>query len=306
MNKKVTIHGSVIVLSAALVALGFYILTLSPTRLDAEKISAAAGTRATMESNGEIRISWPRKDVAEMADGRPLNPSAGTGSWAVLTPTKQGAMMVGDIFVLEDEVTCAMDAAFAAGLGVAGFHNSSHDGAHAYSMHFAGQGDPEKLAAAVKGIWDAIQKARTERAQPDARLAEKAVKAGSIQAAPIEKILGRKLETQAVLIVTIDREGKEHGALKGLATWATFSGANDLAAMQGDFIMTSHQEVKPVLQALRESGIRIATLHREMGSDRPDYYFAHFWGRGSAAELAKGLKDALDAQEKVAERTLKH
>jgi len=85
----------------------------------------------------------------------------------------------------------------------------------------------------------------------------------------------------------------------GLTTWAAFSGSDELAAVDGDFIMTA-KEVQPVLQALRKAGIHIVALHNHMIGERPAFYFTHFWGKGSAQQLADGVKSALDAQRAVA------
>jgi Domain of Unknown Function (DUF1259) len=37
-------------------------------------------------------------------------------------------------------------------------------------------------------------------------------------------------------------------------------------------------------------------LHNHMIGERPAFYFAHFWGKGPAVELARGIRAALDAQ----------
>jgi hypothetical protein len=58
-------------------------------------------------------------------------------------------------------------------------------------------------------------------------------------------------------------------------------------------------EVQPVLRALRKSGIHIVALHNHMIGEQPAFYFAHFWGKGPAAELGRGLRFALDAQKAV-------
>jgi hypothetical protein len=84
----------------------------------------------------------------------------------------------------------------------------------------------------------------------------------------------------------------------GLTTWAAFSGSDDLAAVDGDFIMTA-AEVQPVLRALRKSGINIVALHNHMIGEQPAFYFTHFWGKGKATDLAAGLRMALDVQEKA-------
>jgi hypothetical protein len=281
------------------------------SRLDADQIGAAAGTKATTTKDGVVRIGWPRKDVAVKVDGMPLKPFAGLGSWAAFTATEHGAMVMGDTVVFQDEVTPAMDAAFAGGLEVTGLHNHFfYDEPKVYFMHIGGHGDPQKLAAAVKGVWDAIKKVRAEHAMPARQFGGEPPRPGEIDAAVIDKILGHKSDVQdGVVKVTIGREGKMHGTKvggsMGLTTWAAFSGSNELAAVDGDFIMTA-EEVQPVLRALRKGKIHVVALHNHMVGEQPAFYFTHFWGKGSAEDLANGLKLALDEQKEAAMRARDH
>jgi hypothetical protein len=269
--------------------------------LDAEAIGKAAGAKATTTKDGVVRIGWPRKDVVVKVDGMTLNPAAGLGSWAAFRAAPHGAMVMGDTVVFQDEVTPAMDAAFAHGLEVTALHNHFfYDEPRVYFMHIGGQGDPQKLAAGVKEVWDAIKKVRAAHARPAMRFPGKVPAPGKIEAAAIEKILGHTSETQAgVVKVTIARQGAMHGVKvggsMGLTTWAAFSGNDDLAAVDGDFIMAA-REVQPVLRALRKAGIHIVALHNHMIGEQPAFYFTHFWGKGPAEELARGIRAALDMQ----------
>jgi hypothetical protein len=43
-----------------------------------------------------------------------------------------------------------------------------------------------------------------------------------------------------------------------------------------------------------------------MIGEQPAFFFTHFWGKGSTQELAKGLKTALEAQEKASATTKAH
>ncbi len=279
-------------------------------KLDADKIGQAAGTKATATSDGVVRIGWPRTDVKVTVDGMPLKPFAGLGSWAAFKPAGaparagRGAMVMGDTVVFQDEVSPAMDAAFEHGLAVTALHNHFfYDEPKVYFMHIGGQGDPEKLAAGVKAVWDAIKKVRADNPNPEKRFPGGAPKEGKIDAEAIEKVLGHKSETQGgVVKVTIGRAGTMHGVKvsgsMGLTTWAAFSGSDDHAAIDGDFIMTAG-EVQPVLRALRKAGIHVVALHNHMTGETPAFYFTHFWGKGKAEELARGFKSALDAQAKT-------
>ena len=234
----------------------------------------------------------------------PLKPFAGLGSWAAFTAAPHGAMVMGDTVVFQDEVTPAMDAAFAGGLEVTGLHNHFfYDEPKVYFMHIGGRGEPEKLAAGVKAVWDAIKKVRAENATPGDRVRRRSARR-RMRSTPtaIEKILGHKAQTQdGVVKVTIGREGTMHGVKvggsMGLTTWAAFSGGDEHAVVDGDFIMTA-AEVQPVLRALRKADIHIVALHNHMVGEQPAFYFTHFWGKGPARELAQGLRSALDAQKR--------
>jgi hypothetical protein len=313
MNSKGSQVWCAALLTLALVGLGaaFFARAADAPHLDADKISTAAGVKATTTKDGVVRIAWARTDVPVRVDGMPLKPFAGLGSWAAFIPAKHGAMVMGDTVVFQDEVSPAMDAAFAGGLKVTALHNHFfYDEPKVYFMHIGGQADAEKLAAAVKGVWDAIKKVRADHPSPETRFAGDVPKAGKIDAAAIENILAHKGETQSgVVKVTIGREGAMHGVKvggsMGLTTWAAFSGDDAYAAVDGDFIMTA-EEVQPVLRALRKAGIHIVALHNHMIGEQPAFYFTHFWGKGRPQELAEGVKSALEAQKKARARGREH
>jgi hypothetical protein len=289
---------------SAVTATGLLLRAAPENKLDAEKIAAAAETKATTTPDGVVRIAWARTDVAVKVDGMPLRPFAGLGSWAAFTAAPHGAMVMGDTVVFQDEVTPAMDAAFAGGLEVTALHNHFFfDEPKVYFMHIGGTGEPERLAAAVKGVWDAIKKVRAARPEPAANFGGSTPAPGRINAAAVEKALGHKSEAQqGVVKVTVGREGEMHGVKvggsMGLTTWAAFSGSDELAAVDGDFIMTA-AEVQPVLRALRKGGLHVVALHNHMAGERPAFYFTHFWGKGPARDLAAALRGALDAQRRA-------
>jgi hypothetical protein len=284
-----------------LLGAGLVALAQHGPRLDAEKIAAAAGAKATTAQDGVVRLAWARSDVPVTVDGVPLKPFAGLGSWAAFTSAPHGAMVMGDTVVFQDEVTPAMDAAFAHGLEVTGLHNHFfYDEPKVYFMHIGGRGEPEMLAAGVKAVWDAIKKVRAAHATPGVSFEEIGPETNEIEPKMVEEILGHKAQTQdGVVKITIGREGTMHGVKvggsMGLTTWMAFSGGDARAVVDGDFIMAA-AEVQPVLRVLRKADIHIVALHNHMVGEQPAYYFTHFWGKGRARDLARGLKSALDAQ----------
>ncbi len=269
--------------------------------LDAAGIGVAAGMAATTAPGGVVRLGWARTDVPVRVDGMRLDPFAGLGSWAAFTPAMGGAMVMGDIVVFEDEVAPAMDAAFASGLRVTALHNHFfYDEPRVFFMHVEGEGAPARLAAGVRSIRAAIAQVRSASTSPAAAFAGGIPRQGTLSAAPLEQALGRTgLVQDGVLKVTFGREARMHGATlgaaMGLATWAAFSGSDGLAAVDGDFIMSA-AEVQPVLRELRRAGIQIVALHNHMMGETPALYFTHFWGKGPALQLARGIRAALDQQ----------
>ena len=268
--------------------------------LDAEAIGEAAGTTATTAADGVVRIGWLRTDVLVRVDGIRFRPQAGLGSWAAFKETEGGSMVMGDTVVFQDEVDDAMDAAFAGGLKVTALHNHFfYDRPKVYFMHIGGEGDPLNLAAGVKGMWDAIKALRARRPAPARGFEGASPREGTIDASVVESIVGAlpSINNQVVK-VSVAKEGSMHGTSvggsMGLSSWAAFQGDDELAVMDGDFIMTA-EEVQPTLRALRAHGIHIVALHNHMTGEEPAYFFTHFWGKASVADLARGFKAALDA-----------
>ncbi|HEX3124331.1 MAG TPA: DUF1259 domain-containing protein [Rhodanobacteraceae bacterium] len=272
--------------------------------LDAKAIGDASGAAATATADGVVKIAWPRTDVSVTVDGMKLPPAAGLGSWAAFTAMPDGAMVMGDTVVFEDEVDAAIDAAFVHGLDVTALHNHFfHDTPKVYFMHVGGNGKPEALAAGVKAVWDAIRAVRSAHAQPATSFGGKVPTAGRVDATALGKIVGQPaVDMQGVAKITIGRSGTMQGMAvggsMGLTTWAAFSGSDALAAMDGDFIMSA-AEVQPVLHALRKGGIHIVALHSHMIGEQPNFYFTHFWSTGKSDDLARALRGALDAQAQV-------
>jgi len=281
--------------------------TRAQEALDAAAIGKAAGAAATAAPDGTVRLAWARTDVAVHLDGALFPPAAGLGSWAALMPAKDGgAMVMGDTVVFEDEVDAALDAAFAGGLDVTALHNHfMHDAPHVYFMHLGGRGEPGALAAAVGGVWQAIRAVREKRPQPADRFDGAQPEAGSLDVAALAALL--RLPAQrgdgGVVKFTLGRSASMHGMAfdgsLGLTTWAAFWGGDERAGIVGDFAMTAG-EVQRVLRALRAGGLHVVALHNHMIGEEPAYFFTHFQGRGTALDLARAFRGALDAQ--VAQR----
>jgi hypothetical protein len=289
-------------IAAVLLALDAKAGLTEKTRTSIDQITGAKGTYTAEED--VHRVSFPRSDVKITIEGRPANPFMGFGSWAAFTPGQGGTVVMGDIVLLEDEVSPAMSAALDNGLEVTALHNHFFfESPRVMYMHIGGSGDADKLAAAVKKVIDAQRAVRAGSAEPARAFSGTAVPAeNKISAAPIDTILGTKGEMNSGMYkATIGRTASHHGAKigkqMGVNTWAAFAGNDEMASVDGDFAMTE-DELQSVLKALRKNGIHIVAIHNHMTHEEPRFVFLHYWGKGPAQQLARAVRSALDTQRK--------
>jgi hypothetical protein len=87
----------------------------------------------------------------------------------------------------------------------------------------------------------------------------------------------------------------EINSAMGYNTWAAFQGSQERAAACGDFAMLE-LEVAPVIRELRAGGIEVAAVHNHMFFEEPRVVFLHYWGVGTATDLATIFRRALDTQ----------
>jgi hypothetical protein len=269
-------------------------------------IDQATGAKGVYTDAEDVyKVTFPRSDIKVTVEGRTMAPFLGFSSWAAFTAGGHGDLIVmGDIVLLEDEVNPAMSAALDAGLEVTALHNHFfYESPRVMYMHIGGSGTGEQLAPAVRKVLDAVKGVRAATLSPAARFAGGSVpETSSITAAPLDSIFGSKGEANnGMYKATIGRSASMHGTRvgkqMGVNTWAAFAGSDDNALVDGDFAMTT-AELQGVLKALRKARINIVAIHNHMTHEEPQYVFLHYWGKGSAVTLAKGLKSALDTQTK--------
>src|SRR5438094_8992124 len=150
------------------VAVSFAIAGSGLAALDTAKIDQITGLKGKFnEKEGVYKVTFPRNDVKVVVDGWPMPPFMGLGTWAAFTETKNGAMVMGDTVLFEDEVDAAMSAALDNGLSVTALHNHFFfDKPKVFFMHIEGEGSVDQLAGAVKKMYDAIKAIRGPDAKP--------------------------------------------------------------------------------------------------------------------------------------------
>ena len=267
--------------------------------LDTAKIDQLTGLKGKFnEKEGVYKVTFPRNDVKVVVDGWTLPPFMGLGTWAAFTATKDGAMVMGDTVLFEDEVNAAMSAALNNGLNVTALHNHFFfDHPKVYFMHIEGEGAVDRLAGAVRKVYDATKQIRAVNSNPkDSSGAAQLPEKSSITAGPLNEIFGAQGESKDGMVkFTFGRPATMHGVKigkdMGVNTWAAFAGSDDNAIVDGDFAVTE-DELQAVLKSLRKDKINVVAIHQHMTHEEPRIMFFHYWGRGHAKDLAEALKNA--------------
>jgi len=271
--------------------------------LNTARIDELTGLKGKLnEKEGVYKVTFPRNDVKVVVGGWTMPPFMGLGTWAAFTGENDKAIVMGDTVLFEDEVNAAMSTALDNGLNVTALHNHFFfDRPKVFFMHIEGEGTVDKLATAVKKMYDTIKPIRGPNAKPaesfptvgQASLPEK----NSITAAPLNEIFGTQGESKDGMVkFTIGRPAKMHGVNidkdMGVNTWAAFAGSDDNAVVDGDFAVTE-DELQPVLKSLLKDQINIVAIHQHMTHEEPRIMFFHYWGRGRAKDLANAVKGGL-------------
>jgi hypothetical protein len=265
-----------------------------------EKIETLTGLKGKFnDKEGVFKVSYPRLDLNVVSSGVKITPAMGLTAWAAFKLMGDQTAVMGDIVLTEDQVNPVMSTALDNGLEVTALHNHFFwETPKIMFMHVGGMGSIEKMAGAVGKVMAKIKE--TSGGKGEKPFYEIDPSKTTLDPKKIDAVFGTAGELKdGVYKVTIGRttkmDGQDMGKTMGVNTWAAFIGTDDKAVVDGDFAM-QESEVQPVLKALRGAGINILAIHNHMTMENPRIIFLHFWGIGSTADLAKGLKTALDTQ----------
>jgi hypothetical protein len=252
-------------------------LILSAAPLDRAAIERATGMTGAWHDDEKVyRLEFPRASFAAFKGGNQFP-----------------AIVMGEFQLRAAEVDAAMSAALENGLEVTSLHSATGPAAGEsplVTLHIGGEGTADALAAGVKKVADMIKP--SPATQPIA---------SSISPKPLDSILGRAGESSnGVYRLVVGREVSmpcacTAGKQMGVATTATFTGNDANATVTGRFAC-AYGETQAVLKSLRKSGVTITAVVNHMESEAPRLIFVHYRTTGSAADLAKSIKAALDAQ----------
>jgi uncharacterized protein DUF1259 len=265
--------------------------------IDWKKVDEALGRSAAV--SGDVhRYGFPRSDLSVTLDGVTIRPTLALGSWTAFKPAHGGAMVMGDLVLLDTEINPVMAKLIENGIEITAVHNHVLRGNPAtYYMHIRGHGDPVKLATAIH---TGLAASKTPLTPPAPPASQPAI---DLDTAQLDQIIGVKGQANGGVYQfgvprrdPVSETGMQlmpAGPL-GVATAIGFQPTGGgKAAITGDFVLTEN-EVNPVIQALRSNGIEVTALHSHMLDEQPRLFFMHFWANDDAVKLAKGLRAAID------------
>jgi hypothetical protein len=267
--------------------------------VDWNAVQDAVGRPGTMMNGGVFRIGIPRTDLKVTVNQVPVQAGFALGSYAAFKQYDDGAMVMGDLVLLDEEVNLVMQGLFDQGFEVSALHNHVNNiSPHIMYMHYEGHGDALQLAQALHTALSASATPLSPAVPPPPAAPPTGVQ---LDVGALDGILGYSGRANgSVVQYTMARSESivEHGhellPAMGVATALNFqpTGANT-AATTGDFALLAN-EVESVAQALKSHGIDVTAMHQHHIGEQPKLYYMHFWGNTDPAALAQRLRAALD------------
>src|SRR5947208_4610852 len=271
---RTTIMKQIFATALALIA---FVYAAAAADLNTARIDELTGLKGKMnEKEGVYKVTFPRNDVKVAVEGWTMPPFTGLGTWAAFTKgAHTEAMVMGDTVLFEDEVNAAMSSAIENGLNVTALHNHFFfDHPKVYFMHIEGEGAVDKLAGAVRKVYDTAKQIRAASPNPkDSYGAAPLPEKSSITAAPLNEIFGMQGESKDGMVkFTFGRPATMHGVSvgkdMGVNTWAAFAGSDDNAIIDGDFAVTE-DELQSTARSLIKEKINIVAIHQHMTHEQP-------------------------------------
>jgi hypothetical protein len=275
--------------------------------VDWSAVQDAVGRPGTMMPGDVYRIGIPRTDLKVTVEGVPVQAGFALGSYAAFKQFDDGTMVMGDLVLLDEEVNGVMSGLFDQGFEVTALHNHLNTmSPHVMYMHYEGHGDALQLAQSLHQALSASATPLSPAVPPPPA----ATPSGpQLDIPTLDGILGYSGRANgSVIQYTVARSeklmemGHELLPAMGVATAINFQPtAANTGSITGDFVLMG-SEVNPVAQALRANGIEVTAMHQHHIDETPRLFYMHFWANADPANLAHGLRAALDQTNSAAQQ----
>src|SRR5438477_3343751 len=119
-------------------------------QIDWKKVDMTLGKTGAVSGEAH-RYGFPRSDLQVTVDGVTIKPALALGGWAAFIPAHDGAMVMGDLVLLETEIDPVMAKLLEGGIEITAIHNHLlRASPETFYMHIGGHGDPVKMAMVIR------------------------------------------------------------------------------------------------------------------------------------------------------------
>ncbi len=230
------------------------------------------------------KITVPRSDLAVVVNGIKLNAEQSLNSWVNFQKSGVDVALTGDLILSPDQVNPVMSVALANQIEVLSLYSPFiWESPRIVRMHIKAQGNEYRLASAVEKIFNKIK--TTTHGRGDFPFVSQSDLESSVSGGQIHSVLGGKFST---------KDGVHHFAFnkKNPGTWATFSGSNAHAIVEGN-VAVSAAELQKTLLSLRKSDFFVVAIYQQEINPESNLVYIHYWGLGNAFALAKTVRNTL-------------
>ena len=264
--------------------------------IDWAPIDSILGRTGAMQPGDVRRYGMPRGDLKVTAGGVAVRPAFALGSWIAFKAHGSGAVAMGDLVLLHEELAPVLAKLQEGGVEQSAIHHHIiQESPRILYVHVHAHGDPKAIATTVRA---ALSLTGTPPAGPAPSSSTEpfGIDTTTVTAALGHpgRINGGVWQVSVPRAETIRSGDFDVPPSMGLGTAINFQPTGGgKAAITGDFVLIA-SEVNPVIKSLSGSGITVTSLHNHLLDETPRLFFMHFWANDEPGKLAHGLKAALD------------
>ena len=247
-------------------------------------------------TGGYYRYNLPRRDITLRMGDVTVSPPLALGAWAGFSGTPTGAMVMGDLVLLNAELKPVLAEFARQRLDVTAIHNHlSGEEPRITYVHFHGKGRATDLATRLDHVL-----ALTATPRPVAASSPKPV---TIDTAMVFRALGASGKAQGNIaqlsFILVPGRVTMHGRAVvpalGYGSPVNVQMVDSTRVVAtGDFAVLG-AKVRGIVDALSTHGITATAVHSHLIGEQPTLYYIHFWADGRVADVLAGVRAAIDA-----------
>ena len=260
--------------------------------LDTETIEDIIGKKGTLQAD-VLKFTFPRYDLKVNIGTITLEPEFALTSWMALHQVNNDCTVMGDIVLLEDEVSPVMSQAIANGFEITALHNHLlYEIPRIMFMHISGLGNAQQLAQGIKNMLSETGTPITAKSSSSTLSPDYWSSVETIMGAKGKQV-GNVIQFSFPRADTIKEFNMTIPPSMGISQAINFQSEGEYAAVTGDFVLIS-EEVEHVVRTLKQYGISITAIHNHMLYEEPRLFYLHFWAVDNPEMLAYALRQTLE------------